>query len=51
MAEKSKAEAGAAGGRDDEIRELVWILRRMMYVFISWAEDRYGWNRAQREDK
>lgn len=39
-----------AGPQEDPVRELVWILRRMMYVFISWAETKYGWRRAQRDE-
>lgn len=35
---------------EDPVRDLVWILRRMMYMFIGWAETKYGWKRAQRDD-
>lgn len=35
---------------EDPVKELVWILRRMMYMFIGWAETKYGWKRAQRDD-
>jgi hypothetical protein len=36
---------------DDAIKELVWILRRAMYVFIVWAERRYGWRQRPPEDE
>jgi hypothetical protein len=27
----------------DDLQELIWILRRMMYMFIRWSEKKYGW--------
>jgi len=33
---------------DGEVKELVWILRRMFYMFIRWAEKKYGWPSSDR---
>lgn len=32
--------------KGDDLKELVYVLRRMMYMFIRWAEKKYGWNAA-----
>ena len=41
---------GAVDENADSVRELAWVLRRMMYVFISWAEKKYGCKRAQHDE-
>lgn len=41
----------APQGRDDPVRELVWVLRRAMYVFIVWAEKRYGWRQRPSDEE
>lgn len=34
--------------QEDNVKELVWVLRRMMYMFIRWAEKKYGWASSDR---
>lgn len=47
---EQQPETSAVDENADAVRELAWVLRRMMYVFISWAEKKYGWKRAQHDE-
>lgn len=40
--------AGSTSEKEDNVKELVWVLRRMMYMFIRWAEKKYGWASSDR---
>lgn len=48
--EDSGTEGAPKHNPDDSVRELVWVLRRAMYLFLAWAERRYGWKRPPADD-
>ena len=30
-------------GKQDDLREFMWVLRRALYLVLRWIERRYGW--------
>lgn len=30
-------------GKQDDLRDFMWVLRRALYLVLRWIERRYGW--------